>query len=52
MGETRTIPIVRAGVADPVATGIVARLDRPSGNATGFATHEASLGGKWLHEKP
>ena len=27
--ETWTIPIVFAGVADPVATGIVARLDRP-----------------------
>jgi putative ABC transport system substrate-binding protein len=47
-GETRTIPIVFAGVADPVAGGLVARLDRPSGNITGFANFEASLGGKWL----
>src|ERR1700758_3748116 len=46
--ETRTIPIVFASVGDPVASGIVARLDRPSGNATGFAVLEASLGGKWL----
>jgi putative ABC transport system substrate-binding protein len=46
--ETRTIPIVFGGVADPVASGIVARLDRPSGNVTGFAISEASLGGKWL----
>jgi len=46
--ETRTIPIVFASVAEPVANGIVARLDRPSGNITGFATLEASLGGKWL----
>jgi putative ABC transport system substrate-binding protein len=46
--ETRTIPIVFAGVADPVASGIVARLDRSSGNVTGFATLEATLGGKWL----
>jgi putative ABC transport system substrate-binding protein len=46
--ETRTIPIVFANVADPVASSIVARLDRPSGNITGFATLEASLGGKWL----
>ena len=46
--ETRTIPIVFANVADPVAGGIVARLDRPSGNVTGFANNEASLGGKWL----
>jgi putative ABC transport system substrate-binding protein len=45
---TRTIPIVFAAVGDPVAGGIVARLDRPSGNVTGFATSEASLGGKWL----
>jgi putative tryptophan/tyrosine transport system substrate-binding protein len=46
--ETRTIPIVFANVGDPVATGIVARLDRPSGNITGIAAFEASLGGKWL----
>jgi putative ABC transport system substrate-binding protein len=46
--ETRTIPIVFAGMGDPVASGIVPRLDRPSGNVTGFANLEASLGGKWL----
>jgi putative tryptophan/tyrosine transport system substrate-binding protein len=46
--ETRTIPIVFVSVADPVVNGIVARLDRPSGNITGFANLEASLGGKWL----
>jgi putative ABC transport system substrate-binding protein len=46
--ETRTIPIVFAGVTDPVASGIVPRLDRPGGNITGFADLEATLGGKWL----
>ena len=46
--ETRTIPIVFVGNADPVASGLLARIDRPSGNITGFATFEASLGGKWL----
>jgi putative tryptophan/tyrosine transport system substrate-binding protein len=46
--ETRTIPIVFADVAEPVASGIVPRLDRPGGNITGFASLEASLGGKWL----
>ena len=46
--ETRTIPIVFAGVADPVPSSIVPRLDRPGGNITGFASNEASLGGKWL----
>jgi putative ABC transport system substrate-binding protein len=46
--ETRTISIVFAGATDPVARGIVARLDRPGGNITGFAVLEAALGGKWL----
>jgi putative ABC transport system substrate-binding protein len=46
--ETRTIPIVFANVADPAASGIVARLNQPGGNTTGFAIYEASLGGKWL----
>jgi putative ABC transport system substrate-binding protein len=46
--ETRTIPIVFAGVTDPVASGIVPRFDRPGGNVTGFAQWEASLGGKRL----
>ena len=47
-GQTRTIPIVFVNVADPVASGLVARLDRPGGNITGFASNEATLGGKWL----
>ena len=38
--ETRTIPIVFAAVSDPVALRIVERLDRPSGNTTGFASVE------------
>jgi putative ABC transport system substrate-binding protein len=46
--ETRTIPIVFAGVTDPVAQRIVARIDRPTGNITGFAFLEPSLGGKFL----
>ena len=46
--ETRTIPIVFAAASDPVGSGIVARLDRPSENITGFAIFESSLGGKWL----
>jgi putative ABC transport system substrate-binding protein len=46
--ETRTIPVVFANVGDPVASSIVARLDRPSGNVTGFALFETTLGGKWL----
>jgi putative ABC transport system substrate-binding protein len=41
--ETRTIPIVFATVADPVAQRIVPRLNQPGGNITGFASLEASL---------
>jgi putative ABC transport system substrate-binding protein len=46
--ETRTIPIVFTGVGDPVASGLVERLNRPGGNITGFALYEPTLGGKWL----
>jgi putative tryptophan/tyrosine transport system substrate-binding protein len=44
--ETRTIPIVFAA-GDPVASGIVPRLNQPGGNITGFTNLEATLGGKW-----
>ena len=40
--------ILAACRGDPVVSGFVARLDRPSGNITGFALQEISLGGKWL----
>jgi putative ABC transport system substrate-binding protein len=46
--ETRTIPIVFASLVDPVASSMVERLDRPTGNVTGFGGLEATLGGKWL----
>jgi putative ABC transport system substrate-binding protein len=46
--ETRTKPIVFAGVSDPVGEGFVASLPRPGGNITGFNSVEASMGGKWL----
>src|SRR5262249_48470199 len=45
---TRTIPIVFAILPDPVGSGLVARLSRPGGNATGFMQFEYSLSGKWL----
>ena len=44
----RAVPIVFAGVADPVAAGYVESLARPGGNITGFTVYEYSIGGKWL----
>jgi putative tryptophan/tyrosine transport system substrate-binding protein len=46
--ETRTIPIVFVFVADPVGSGFVASLHRPSGNITGFIDEEAGMASKWL----
>jgi putative tryptophan/tyrosine transport system substrate-binding protein len=46
--ETRNIPIVFAGPADPVGAGFVASVARPGGNMTGFSNMEAAIGGKWL----
>jgi putative ABC transport system substrate-binding protein len=45
---TVTIPIVFAGVSDPVGMGLVQSLAHPGGNATGFMLFEFSLAGKWL----
>src|SRR5262249_26755824 len=45
---TRAIPVVFAVVPDPVGSGLVKRLSRPGGNATGFMQFEYSLTGKWL----
>jgi len=45
---TSTIPIVFAGVADAVGTGLVASLARPGGNVTGLTSISAALGGKRL----
>src|SRR5712691_1402494 len=45
---TTTIPIVMAGVADPVGSGLVASLARPGGNITGLAVLLPELVGKQL----
>jgi putative ABC transport system substrate-binding protein len=46
--QTRTVPIVFAGPADPVETDLVVSLARPGGNVTGFMSVEPGIGGKWL----
>jgi putative ABC transport system substrate-binding protein len=45
---TRTIPIVFAGLNDPVGGGTVTSLARPGGNITGFASVEYGMSGKLL----
>jgi|RhiMetdeSRZDD1v2_1073273.scaffolds.fasta_scaffold352501_2 ABC-type uncharacterized transport system substrate-binding protein len=44
---TRTVPIVFAGVVDPVAAGFVDSLARPGRNTTGFTQFEYSMSSKW-----
>jgi putative ABC transport system substrate-binding protein len=45
---TTTIPIIFASGSDPVRDGLVASLNRPSGNVTGVAFLVTGLGGKRL----
>jgi ABC-type uncharacterized transport system substrate-binding protein len=45
---TEKIPIVFAGLSDPIGDGIVASLSNPGGNITGFTSFNAPIAGKWL----
>lgn len=45
---TNTIPIVMSGAANPIGTGFVASLARPSGNITGMSLQSPELAGKRL----
>jgi putative tryptophan/tyrosine transport system substrate-binding protein len=45
---TKTIPIVFAGVTDPVTSGLIPSLARPGGNVTGVASLTPELVGKRL----
>jgi putative ABC transport system substrate-binding protein len=45
---TKTIPIVFANAADPVASGLVTSLARPGGNVTGLSMLAPELVGKCL----
>jgi putative ABC transport system substrate-binding protein len=45
---TSVIPIVFAGVGDPIGTGLVASLARPGGNVTGLSIQATDLASKRL----
>src|SRR6516162_4672520 len=45
---TSSIPIVFAGLNDPVGQGFISSLARPGGNITGFTTIDFPMIGKWL----
>jgi putative ABC transport system substrate-binding protein len=45
---TKTIPIVFAGPADPITSGLVTSLARPGGNVTGLSSSGPELVGKGL----
>jgi len=47
---TTSVPVVFAGVLDPVAAGIVSNLARPGGNITGasYGVSDSGIAGKWV----
>jgi len=46
--QTTTVPVVMAGVTDPVGSGFVTSLARPGGNITGLTHISQDLSGKRL----
>ena len=46
--EVRDIPLLFVSVSDPIGSGFVTDLARPTGNVTGFANFQSSMGSKWL----
>ena len=45
---TSTVPVVFMGTSDPINRRLIANMERPGGNFTGFIEFEPSIGAKWL----
>jgi putative ABC transport system substrate-binding protein len=46
---TATIPVIFAGLSDPIGDGVVSNLAKPSGNVTGISmAHGDQFSAKWL----
>jgi len=45
---TNAIPVVFMGTSDSVNRRLIATMEKPGGNFTGFIEFESSIGGKWL----
>jgi putative tryptophan/tyrosine transport system substrate-binding protein len=48
--EIHELPLVFISVSDPVGSGFIKEFARPSGNVTGFANFQPSMGSKWLEK--
>jgi putative ABC transport system substrate-binding protein len=48
VAQNSPIPIVFAGISDPIGGGLVSSLARPGGNVTGLLNYEPGVMGKWL----
>jgi putative ABC transport system substrate-binding protein len=46
--EVRTVPLLFISVGQPIESGFVTNIARPTGNVTGFANWDDSIGSKWL----
>jgi putative ABC transport system substrate-binding protein len=45
---SRTVPIVFAQSIDPIGSGLISSMARPSSNATGFTVFDYSISAKWM----
>src|SRR5262249_3494198 len=45
---TSTVPVVFIATSDPLARRLIASMEKPGGNFTGYIEFESNIGAKWL----